>query len=182
MPPKKTELKQDPRNARRHNDASKEAVHRSLHELGPGRSIVVDKNGVVIAGNATLEQAQELGIPTKVVKTKGDQLVVVQRDDLDTNDPKRKALAIADNRTGDLSEFDFGVLNETIEDLVSTGGDLDLESTGFTDEQMAGMMTLAADMRDGTAGDGAGSGEVDVDGIECGKRCPRCGFEYDKDV
>jgi hypothetical protein len=53
----KTEYTLDPRNARRHSDPNKKAVEASLRELGAGRSIVVDREGVVIGGNAVYEQA-----------------------------------------------------------------------------------------------------------------------------
>ena len=57
----------------------------------------------MIAGNKTVEHARRLGIPIQVVETDGHQLVVVQRRDLDLlTDPKARALAIADNRVGEL--------------------------------------------------------------------------------
>ena len=47
----------------------------------------------------TVEQAKALGLPLRVVRTDGDYLVAVQRDDLDlATDPRARALAIADNR------------------------------------------------------------------------------------
>jgi DNA modification methylase len=65
----------------------------------------------------TLTQAIELGIPLETVRTTGDKLVVVVREDLDTNDPKRKALALADNRTSELSEWDSAVVSELFSEL-----------------------------------------------------------------
>lgn len=56
---------------------------KSLTRLGAGRSIVADKNGVVIAGNKTLQAAEAQGIPVRIVETDGKELVVVQRTDLD---------------------------------------------------------------------------------------------------
>lgn len=58
----------DPRNARKHPERNKDAVSKSLNELGAGRSIVVDADGVVIGGNAVYEQALKLGIPTKEIE------------------------------------------------------------------------------------------------------------------
>lgn len=78
----------------------------SLEKNGAGRSIVVDKNGVIIAGNKTAQVAHEIGIDDiQVVQTSGDKLVVVQRVDLDMEDPEdRRArnLAFADNRVGEV--------------------------------------------------------------------------------
>lgn len=68
---KEPKLKTDPRNARTHPPRNLEAVGKSLDELGAGRSIVVDRDGVVIGGNAVLEKAQELGLDTRVIMRKG---------------------------------------------------------------------------------------------------------------
>lgn len=117
---KKGQYKLDPRNARTHSDRNKEAVQKSLAELGAGRSIVVDKDGVVIGGNAVYEKALELGLETRIVHTTGDRLVVVMRDDLSTDDPRRKALALADNQIATLAEWDETLLEEIqleIEDI-----------------------------------------------------------------
>lgn len=69
------------------------------------RSIVVDKNGIVLAGNKTQESALAVGIEDVIeVETDGSQLVVVRRKDLDSiNDPqKAKEYALADNRTAEV--------------------------------------------------------------------------------
>ena len=71
----------------------------SLREYGAGRAVLTDRDGVLIAGNKTFEVAQRLGIPTRVIETDGQELVVVRRRDLHlASDPKARALAIADNR------------------------------------------------------------------------------------
>jgi hypothetical protein len=78
-------------------------VEASLREVGAGRSIVTDKDGRVIAGNKTLEAAADIGLKIRVVETTGQELVVVQRNDLDLSDdtgPARK-LAYYDNRAGE---------------------------------------------------------------------------------
>ena len=69
------------------------------------RSVLVDKEGKLIAGNGVFEQAKALKIPTKIVQTDGKTLVVVQRTDLATADKKRQRLAVLDNSASDLSVF-----------------------------------------------------------------------------
>jgi hypothetical protein len=96
----------DPRNTRKHGQRSREAIACSLRELGAGRSIVLDRDGVVVAGNGVFEQADRLNIPIRPIDTDGSTLVVVVRDDLASDDPRRKALALADNRLGELSSWD----------------------------------------------------------------------------
>jgi len=117
----------DPRNARTHPERNKSAVEASLRDLGAGRSIVVDADGVVIGGNAVYEQAQKLGIPVREIETDGEELVVVRRVDLKTDDPRRKALALADNQVGLMAEWDDGVLDELLGEL----GDFDPGAFGF---------------------------------------------------
>ena len=107
-----TKIKQDRRNYRVHNDENKRVIRKSLKELGAGRSIVIDNEGEIIAGNGVYEQAQKLGIKTKIVETDGSELVVVKRTDLATGDDKRKKLALADNAASDTSEWADELLRE----------------------------------------------------------------------
>lgn len=107
-----TKIKKDRRNYRVHNDENKRVIRKSLEELGAGRSIVIDNEGEIIAGNGVYEQAQKLGIKTKIVETDGSELVVVKRTDLATCDDKRKKLALADNAASDTSEWAYELLRE----------------------------------------------------------------------
>ncbi len=66
-------LSPDPHNANRGTVQGAGMVEDSLREYGAGRSILTDKNGVVIAGNKTMEQAKALGIPVQAVHTTGDR-------------------------------------------------------------------------------------------------------------
>lgn len=109
---KKQEIKFDKRNYRKHNDENKRVIKKSLEELGAGRSIVIDNEGEIIAGNGVYEQAQKLGIKTRIIETDGSELVVVKRTDLATRDEKRKKLAVADNVASDLSEWADELLRE----------------------------------------------------------------------
>ena len=120
----------DPRNARTHPDRNRSAVEKSLRELGAGRSIVVDRDGVIVGGNAVYEQAVKLGIPVKEIETNGDELIVVRRVDLSTDDPRRKALALADNQIGTLAEWDEVTLEELQTELL---GEIDFNVMGFDD-------------------------------------------------
>ena len=122
-------IKFDKRNYRKHNDRNKELINKSLKECGAGRSIVIDNDNEIIAGNGIYEQAQKLGLKTKVIETDGSELVVVKRTDLATDDAKRKQLAVMDNSTSDSSEFDFELLQEDFdtEELEDWGLDVDFD-------------------------------------------------------
>ena len=76
-------LTADPFNANLGTERGREALERSLREYGPGRSVLIDRRGHIIAGNKTVEQATALNIPSKIVQTDGKQLIAVQRSDLD---------------------------------------------------------------------------------------------------
>jgi DNA modification methylase len=126
------DLTPDPKNANRGTDRGLDALAHSLRAYGAGRAVLIDRHGVVIAGNKTVEQAKRLNIPLRVVKTDGQHLIAVQRDDLDlARDPRAKALAIADNRVGELDlEWDV----EMLQQLHADGLDL---SAFWTDAEFA---------------------------------------------
>lgn len=121
------EIKLDTHNYRVHDERNLNLIKKSLKECGEARSIAIDAEGEIIAGNATYKTAQELGIPVKIIKTDGNELIAVQRTDLSTKDKKRKKLALMDNSTSDKvawdvdalsADFDLGELPELgIEDL-----------------------------------------------------------------
>jgi hypothetical protein len=102
--PKLSSLIFDDKNANKGTQRGRKMIAASLERLGMGRSIVVDRNGRIIAGNKTVEAARKLGIKKmQIVRTDGDTLIAVQRTDLDLKKDKRaKELAVADNRTAEL--------------------------------------------------------------------------------
>jgi DNA modification methylase len=119
-----SDLTPDPQNANRGTVRGREALTKSLQEYGPGRAVLIDRHGTVIAGNKTVEEAKRLNIPLRVVKTDGDVLVAVQREDLDlATDTRAKQLAIADNRVGQLDlEWDVEMLKQIKEQGLDLSG------------------------------------------------------------
>lgn len=118
------DLRPDDRNANVGTARGRYLIEKSLEEAGAGRSIVVDANGKVIAGNKTLETWAEMGGEIEVVRSDGKRLVVVQREDLDLEDPTgiARKLALADNRT---SEVDLSWNPEVLFQHAQDGLDLD---------------------------------------------------------
>jgi DNA modification methylase len=99
-----TQLVLDEKNANEGTKRGRELLEESMEKYGAGRSVLVDREGRVIAGNKTVETARSAGM-TKigVIETDGDTLVAVQRRDLDLKKhPKARELAIADNRVSEL--------------------------------------------------------------------------------
>ena len=73
----------------------------SLRKFGLARSIVIDNNNRIIAGNKTAEKAADIGFTdVLVVEVDGNQLVAVKRKDIDLDSAKGRELALADNATG----------------------------------------------------------------------------------
>ena len=105
-------IKFDQRNYRKHNDKNKELINKSLAECGAGRSILIDNEDEIIAGNGVYEQAKALNIPVRVIETDGSELIAVKRTDLNTQDEKRKRMAVMDNSSSDSSENDVVLLQE----------------------------------------------------------------------
>ena len=106
-----SDLTPDKKNANRGSQRGRGLLEKSLRQYGAGRSVLSDKHGNLIAGNKTIDVAAELDLPVRVVETDGNELVVVQRTDLDIDSEAGRGLAIADNRTGEASlEWDADVL------------------------------------------------------------------------
>lgn len=99
------DLRFDEQNANRHTARGMAALETSLQRFGLGRSILVDKDNRIIAGNATAEQCGATNAAQRVlfVDTDGHTLVAVRRRDLTLGDPRARELALADNRVGQLN-------------------------------------------------------------------------------
>lgn len=75
-------------------------IDKSLSKFGAGRSILIDKNNRIIAGNKTIENAAANGFDDIViVETTGEQIVAVKRTDIDLNTKHGREMALADNAT-----------------------------------------------------------------------------------
>lgn len=123
------DLTHDPKNARRHTSRNVGMIEKALGEVGAARSIVVDENGVVLAGNATIEAAAAAGIErVQVVDADGQTIIAVRRSGLS---PEQKAhLALYDNRASELAEWDTDV-------LADLGAEIDLSGFWTKDELAA---------------------------------------------
>lgn len=81
---KTRDLIQDDRNLNRGTERGREPINTSVGRYGAGRSILIDKNNRIIAGNKTQEAALEAGIDDVIViETDGKKLVAVKRTDID---------------------------------------------------------------------------------------------------
>lgn len=119
-----SDLKFDERNANRGTARGRGAIEESLQKYGAGRSVLLDRNNRLIAGNKTTEVAAESGFENVIiVETDGTQLVAVKRTDLDLEtDDRAKMLALLDNRSSELSlDWNPEVLAELNQELDLSG-------------------------------------------------------------
>lgn len=93
-------LVQDDHNFNKGTEAGRELMERSFKQLGAGRSILIDKDGHIIAGNKSQQAAIAAGIKkVRIIETQGDELVAVKRTDLTLDSKEGRELALADNLT-----------------------------------------------------------------------------------
>ena len=119
------DLTPDGENFNRHTEFGQKLLEDSLRKFGAGRSILVDKDGNIIAGNSTTETAAAIGMEDViVVPTDGKKLVVVQRTDLSLDSPEGRELALADNMTALKGiDLDLAKVQETLgDDLAKAWG------------------------------------------------------------
>ena len=111
-------LKYDKKNFNKHTEYGMSLLEKSLRENGAGRSILVDKDNNIIAGNGIVEAAVNAGITkTKVVEVTGDELVVVKRTDLELDSKQGREMALADNATAaaDLT-WDYELMRKELDE------------------------------------------------------------------
>jgi hypothetical protein len=106
-----SDLKQDHKNARKRTQTSASLLQESLQRYGPARSIVIDEDNRILAGNGTVEAAINLGIDgLRIIDAAPDELIAVRRTGL--SEEQKVGLALADNRTADLAEWDAEMLQQ----------------------------------------------------------------------
>ena len=115
------DLVPDPNNRRKHTPRNVGMIVDALHKVGTGRSIVIDETNTVLAGNATIEAAGEAGITDlKIVDAKGTEIVAVRR--IGLSEAQKRDLAMYDNRTAELAEWDIDQLAKDAEEGLDLSG------------------------------------------------------------
>ncbi|WP_428548208.1 DNA modification methylase [Profundibacter sp.] len=112
----------------RQNEKAIATVAASIAEFGWRQPIVVDENMIILAGHTRLAAAQHLGLKTAPVHiAKG------------LSETQAQAFRIMDNRSAENAEWMEDLLNLELSDLLDA--DYDLELTGFTDEELNGLLS-----------------------------------------
>lgn len=126
------EIAPHPQNVRLHDEENIAGIVRSIEEFGQQSPLVINQEGLVLKGNGTLEALGRLDYEfVDVVVAKG----LTKEQEL--------AFAIADNKTGDTSSFDFAKLADVIKGLDEAG--FDLGATGFQDFELEPLMEAEFD-------------------------------------
>jgi len=164
------DLVPDPANRRSHNPRNIGMVVDALQAVGAARSIVIDEDNVVLAGNGVVEAAAEAGLTrVRVVEADGSEVIAVRRRGL--TQAQKRALAIYDNRTGELAEWNA----EQLAADVAAGLDL---KPWFGEEELAGLLgtTVKAGLTDPDAVPEVRATDIQVgDLFELGKHRLLCG-------
>ena len=104
----------------RNNDAAVDAVAASIREFGFKVPIIIDRDGVIVAGHTRHKAAKKLGMKT---------VPCIIADDLSPE--QIKAFRIADNKTNELADWDMEKLLQEMAEI-----QIDMKQFGFTDEDI----------------------------------------------
>lgn len=114
----------------RQNDDAVEAVAESIRRFGFRQPIVVDADGVIVAGHTRFRAAQRLGLATVPVHVATD----LTADEI-------RAYRLADNKTAELATWDTSMLSIELDALRGAG--IDWTLLGFDEEELAKLLAPA---------------------------------------
>ena len=100
----------------RKNDNAVEYVANSIKEFGFQQPIVIDKDGVIVAGNTRYKASKKLGL---------EKVPCIIADDL--TDEQIKAYRLVDNKVSELADWDIDLLGEELDGIF----DIDMSDFGF---------------------------------------------------
>lgn len=146
-------------NANKGTEYGGHLMEKSFRENGAGRSILIDKNNRIIAGNKSTETAASIGLQDVIiVESDGTKLIAVKRTDIDIDSKEGRELALGDNATSKANlEWDPEAIQQIqqqwnvqpedwgIRDFVEGENNAEEEWTGmpgFENEDMTGVQAI----------------------------------------
>ena len=114
----------DPENIRKHDEASLSALVASLRRFGQQKPIIALRDGSIIAGNGLYTAAHRLG---------WKKIAVLYFDNADRT--HAVAFALADNKTAELSDWNYGRLTAALGELAEADVEI-LADVGFSEEEI----------------------------------------------
>lgn len=112
----------------RRNDNAVDAVAESIRQCGYVAPIVVDENGVILAGHTRFKALNKLGFK---------EADVIVREGL--TEEQKKKYRILDNKTAELAGWDFTLLGEELRDLDFGDFDFGFDSISGEDIDIGGL-------------------------------------------
>jgi 16S rRNA G966 N2-methylase RsmD len=147
---KLSDLIADDKNFNKGSEYGNSLIEKSFRKFGAGRSILIDKNNRIIAGNKSVENAAAIGMEDlQIVESDGKRIIAVKRMDIDLDTPEGRELALADNATAKANivfdaelieaevgeavcvEWGIGITQQDIEEV--NEDDFDVDSVTETD-------------------------------------------------
>lgn len=119
---KLSEIKPYERNPRRNDEAVKYLVE-SIKQFGFKQPIVVDRDGVIVAGHTRFKAAKQLGMK---------EVPCLVADDLTPE--QIKAFRLADNKVGEIAEWDMELLEIELDDITLDMSDFGFDEIQYEDE------------------------------------------------
>lgn len=150
---KPSDLKEYKNNAREHHDNDVNAIAASIKEFGFNDPIGVWHDEIV-EGHGRLLAAIQLKLK---------KVPIIRLDDL--TDEQRKAYALAHNKTAELSNWNFDILDSELQAL----SDFDMSQFGFEAEAFNDESNLKMQQEIDVEKDGKQERECE---------CPSCGFRF----
>jgi hypothetical protein len=111
------------RNSRTHSESQVAQIAASIQEWGFTNPVIVDEDGVIIAGHGRVMAAQQLGLPEVPAMTARGW-----------TDAQKRAYVIADNRLALNAGWDYEKLAAELDDL--RDGEFDLNLLGFEQKEL----------------------------------------------
>ena len=105
----------------RKNDEAVKFVANSIKEFGFKVPIIIDKNDIIVAGHTRYKASKQLGLK---------EIPCIVADDL--TDEQIKAFRLADNKVGEIAEWDFEMLDKELALLT----DIDMSDFNFKEEDI----------------------------------------------
>jgi hypothetical protein len=114
-------------NARTHPEHQIEGLIRNIEEFGFYNPILINENGIIIAGHGRVMAAERMGletVPTITIEGLTDQ--------------QRRALTLADNKLASHAGYDLEKVRDEIAAL--TNEDYDISYTGYLDHEIEALL------------------------------------------
>ena len=110
------------RNANTHPEEQIEQIANSIRQWGWTVPVLIDEQGMVIAGHGRIFAAKKLGL---------DEVPCVVADQW--SDDQKRAYVIADNKLQEGSQWDYSALASELRSLTDSGFDIDLTGISATE-------------------------------------------------